>query len=133
MFFSFSSTYADDLYVLKNVKVHTEASLESPVTKLLLGGEKVNVLSINGDFTEIEDNSKKVGWVASGFLTTVEPKKPIKTLSSTKPPEKSKVQPKQKKQITSSKKVISKAPPKKQKVKPNGVNMFLIYSTGDCS
>jgi uncharacterized protein YgiM (DUF1202 family) len=71
------SISADTLYVLKNIKVHTEASLESPVTKLLLGGEKIEVLGIDGDFTEIEDNDNKIGWVASDYLTDIEPAKVI--------------------------------------------------------
>jgi len=64
---------AGELYVSKNLKVHTEASLESPVTHLLLGGEKVEVLRIDGDFTEVQDADEHKGWVASEFLSDIKP------------------------------------------------------------
>ena len=68
-----SAANAGELYVLKNLKVHTEASLESPVTHLLLGGEKIEVLSIDGDFTEVLNVKAQKGWVASEFLSDIKP------------------------------------------------------------
>ncbi|MFK5986044.1 MAG: SH3 domain-containing protein [Pseudomonadota bacterium] len=64
---------ADKLYVSKNLKVHTEASLESPVNHLLLGGEEVEVLRIDGDFTEVQNGGDHIGWVASEFLSNIKP------------------------------------------------------------
>ncbi len=74
LFFS-AGLFAGELYVTQNLKVHTEASLESPVNHLLLGGQKVTVISIKGDFTEITDEVGHRGWVASEFLTDVVPDK----------------------------------------------------------
>ncbi len=104
LFFS-SLISADELYVLKNVKVHTEASLESPVTKLLLGGEKVNVLSIDSNFTEVEDDDENTGWVSSDFLTDVEPiritpKKEVERVAEDKPQNMSKKKTQVQKKIT---------------------------------
>lgn len=62
-----------ELYVSKNLKVHTKASLDSPVNHLLLGGEKVEVISIDGDLTEIQDAGDHIGWVASEFLSDIKP------------------------------------------------------------
>jgi len=73
LFKSLSVVFADKLYVSKNLKVHTEASLESPVNHLLLGGEQVEVLRIDGDFTEVHNKDDHIGWVASEFLSNVKP------------------------------------------------------------
>jgi outer membrane biosynthesis protein TonB len=70
---SLSVVNAAELYISKNVRMHTEASLESPVTNLLLGGKKVEVLRIDGDFTEVQDEADNVGWIASEFLSDIEP------------------------------------------------------------
>jgi len=70
---SLSVVNAAELYISKNVRMHTEASLESPVTNLLLGGKKVEVLRIDGDFTKVQDEAENVGWIASEFLSDIKP------------------------------------------------------------
>ncbi len=76
-----STLQADTLFVSQNLKVHTEASLESPVDHLLLGGEEVEILRIDGDFTEIQDKGEHIGWVASEFLSNIKPKNTEKKIA----------------------------------------------------
>ena len=82
--FLLSAANADELYISKNVRMHTEASLESPVTNLLLGGKKVEVLRIDGDFTEVQDEADNVGWIASEFLSDIEPANNVKPVIENK-------------------------------------------------
>jgi len=71
-----SGAWADKLFVLENLRLRTEPSLESPVLITVKKGEEVEVLGIQDDFTRIESNTGTKGWVASSFLTDQPPQTP---------------------------------------------------------
>lgn len=75
--------FAGELFVTQNLKVHAQPSLDSPVNHLLLGGQKVTVIRIDGDMTEITDEVGHQGWVSSEFLTDVAPAKVVKPVKNT--------------------------------------------------
>jgi len=68
--------WADKLYVLENLRLRAEPSLDSPVLITVKKDEGVEVLGIEGDFTRIESQSGTKGWVASSFLTDQAPPSP---------------------------------------------------------
>jgi|GEM_PF-2869755 len=82
-----SSIWAAQLYVLENLRLRTEPSLEGAILATIKKGEAVEVLGIEGDFTRIESGAGTTGWVASSFLTTEKPSEATTTIKpSTKPP-----------------------------------------------
>lgn len=70
------SVWAAKLYVLENLRLRTEPSLESSILATVKKGEEVEVLGIDGDFTHVESPAGTKGWVASSFLTTEKPPEP---------------------------------------------------------
>lgn len=68
-------TWAETAYVIDKIEVglHTENSIESPITQLVTTGTELEILQRGVDFSEVKTLAGVTGWINSTYLVDEQP------------------------------------------------------------
>ena len=72
-----SAAYAETMYVIDELKIglHEDASIDSPIMKLIPSGTELTVIERNGDLVHVQDPEGVSGWINDKYVIANKPGK----------------------------------------------------------